>query len=851
MNQKLKKGIAHPVVSEEKSFNWKRWFPLILAIVTFVVYSNSIKNGYNIDDELVTRNHPLTSHGLDSIGKIFTSPYYQDDMGYNYGYRPIVHLSFAIENYFFGEDPQIGHFINVLLYVILILISFRFLVRLLGENQTKIAFIAMLIFAVHPIHTEVVDSLKNRDELLALIFAILSITFLLKQNFYEKKYLWFLLMCIFLICSVLSKKSSIPIFFCAPLLIVNNDKLQTLSYFVLSFIISFLASIFGSDFNIILSLKLFFISSMMSILFFVIKNWRIWKKYIPDSFTIKNSYSFALFICFLLLFVLSIFFKSKEVLIVSYAFLSLFIYLEISKKELISFLIVFSLFVSGLFLKITVLSETASLIAIFVLFDLTKNAKNEKFKMITLVYIIPILIDFNGFIHFDQFIGIFIKIIFLILFLKYEWFKYFILLFVFTMIAVNGRIELDEVLFTLILFFDRIRFFDKIGISFHHIALLGVVVLLAAGNNKNSGKIESISHNTEYKTLKANNDFAEGRELNFVENPLINSNEDQKKLILGFETIGHYTKLQLIPYPLSFYYGYNLINYTSELTINAFIGISLSCILILLVFYYYKKENYTLMFFVFSLILSLSLFSNWFVLVAGILGERLIFVSSFSFILILVYLIYFSKFFSLLLKRILLSLVLFVFLALTYNRNSNWKDPITLMSKDINHLQNSAQANNLFALNLAKFADEQQDENVRRMNFIKAKKHFKRAFTIYSNFPNAYFDYARVSMILGENQDAILGLKKSIQYNPTFNQPYLMLCEYYDMQKDAINMRETANKWIKNTPEELAYIALCKSYILKGDKMTAKKVLIKGQTNYPNGTQIASLIKDFDSVFKD
>ena len=253
------------------SNTWSKWFPYLLGLITFFVYLNSIQNGYNLDDELVTRNHPLTSKGLSAIWEIITSPYYSDDMGYRYGYRPMVHISFAIEHYFFGESPHVGHFINILIYMSIVVLAFKFLIKLFGIHFQIIVFFAMLIFAVHPVHTEVVNSLKNRDELLALFFALLSLLFLMKLNFNEKKYLWFLLFCIFLICSVLSKKSSIPIFFCAPLLIVDNNKFKPIHYFVFSVILIFLVAIFGSDFNAILSVKLFLIGGIFSVYFLCLK----------------------------------------------------------------------------------------------------------------------------------------------------------------------------------------------------------------------------------------------------------------------------------------------------------------------------------------------------------------------------------------------------------------------------------------------------------------------------------------------------------------------------------------------------------------------------------------------------
>ncbi len=42
-------------------------------------------------------------------------------------------------------------------------------------KNIPVAFVAALIFAVHPVHTEVVANIKGRDELLAGIFFLLSL----------------------------------------------------------------------------------------------------------------------------------------------------------------------------------------------------------------------------------------------------------------------------------------------------------------------------------------------------------------------------------------------------------------------------------------------------------------------------------------------------------------------------------------------------------------------------------------------------------------------------------------------------------------------------------------------------
>ncbi len=89
--QSEKRAIVTP--ESTRGFDWAPYF---IFLFSFVIYANTIPNDYNLDDELVTQNHRLTSKGISAIPEIFTSPYYEDKAGYKYEYRPIVLISFAI-----------------------------------------------------------------------------------------------------------------------------------------------------------------------------------------------------------------------------------------------------------------------------------------------------------------------------------------------------------------------------------------------------------------------------------------------------------------------------------------------------------------------------------------------------------------------------------------------------------------------------------------------------------------------------------------------------------------------------------------------------------------------------------
>src|SRR5688572_16807972 len=118
-----KKVIPKPQSSNGRfSPGTKQWYGLLIFIFGFAIYFNAIFNDYNLDDELVTQNHRLTSKGISAIPEIFQSPYYEDNAGYKYEYRPMVLASFAVEYSLFGDNAQVSHLINVLLYSLVCLL---------------------------------------------------------------------------------------------------------------------------------------------------------------------------------------------------------------------------------------------------------------------------------------------------------------------------------------------------------------------------------------------------------------------------------------------------------------------------------------------------------------------------------------------------------------------------------------------------------------------------------------------------------------------------------------------------------------------------------------------------------
>lgn len=198
-----------------REFAVKYKLQFIIFLVAFGVYANTISHDYAWDDALVITGNERVQKGFEGIPSLFKN-YKSDKVSDTYGYRPIVLTSFAIELGFFGLNPKISHFNNVLLYAILCLLVYKVLLLIFTSEKWKFCFLVALLFAVHPIHTEVVANIKSRDEILSFIFGLLAIQFFLKHLKSTPNYFKLSISLFFILLSFLCKESAlmfIPLIF--------------------------------------------------------------------------------------------------------------------------------------------------------------------------------------------------------------------------------------------------------------------------------------------------------------------------------------------------------------------------------------------------------------------------------------------------------------------------------------------------------------------------------------------------------------------------------------------------------------------------------------------------------------
>ncbi len=229
-----------PEKGGNKLFSISILLALLLGVIAIGIYANTLKNGYVLDDSSAISENKIVMKGTSAITEILSTPYRR---GYvitsNDLYRPLSLVVLAIEYQFFGADPKMNHLANILIYAGCVMMLFFFVDDFFERKKTAVAFIAALIFALHPIHTEVVANIKSSDELLCFFFAFLCLNVFLK--YLDKgKLIYLLLGCFCFFLSLLSKETVFTFLAVIPLIFFfyRNENRQRGIYITIGSVIT-------------------------------------------------------------------------------------------------------------------------------------------------------------------------------------------------------------------------------------------------------------------------------------------------------------------------------------------------------------------------------------------------------------------------------------------------------------------------------------------------------------------------------------------------------------------------------------------------------------------------------------
>jgi len=128
----------------------------ILVAVVFACYANSLGNGFVFDDEFLVPAYGRVRSFSHLVQTLLDS------------YRPVRNASYAIDFQVWGLRPFGFHLTNVLIHAGNTVLAF-FLIRRFA-TKARTAFLAALIFAVHPIQTDSVSYVSGRRDILFALF---------------------------------------------------------------------------------------------------------------------------------------------------------------------------------------------------------------------------------------------------------------------------------------------------------------------------------------------------------------------------------------------------------------------------------------------------------------------------------------------------------------------------------------------------------------------------------------------------------------------------------------------------------------------------------------------------------
>lgn len=199
------------------AFDYSKWFPWIAASFALLLYINTLQHGYVLDDDTVMAKNSIVTKGVKAIPEIMSTAYRKGAWDRQESlYRPLSLILFAIEWQAAPNQPILGHLINILLYALCIYLLFMLLQQWMPQKHPLVILSVVFLFAAHPLHTEVVANIKSRDEILGLLFAILSLHFFHKYAATPSIKNLVLGSSCFLL-AILSKESAITLFAVVPL----------------------------------------------------------------------------------------------------------------------------------------------------------------------------------------------------------------------------------------------------------------------------------------------------------------------------------------------------------------------------------------------------------------------------------------------------------------------------------------------------------------------------------------------------------------------------------------------------------------------------------------------------------
>src|ERR1017187_2722078 len=159
------------------AMNFARWYPVIIILITFLVYSRALHYQFvgMDEDDLIVQNGVFIKH-LKNLPQAFRQSVFDVPGQYAESklyYRPVLIASLMLDARSTSKDIATPYHVFNILYHILACMLLYFLLRKLCKNP-ELSLLLTLLFAIHPVNEYAVAWILGRNDILLAIFILLS-----------------------------------------------------------------------------------------------------------------------------------------------------------------------------------------------------------------------------------------------------------------------------------------------------------------------------------------------------------------------------------------------------------------------------------------------------------------------------------------------------------------------------------------------------------------------------------------------------------------------------------------------------------------------------------------------------
>jgi protein O-mannosyl-transferase len=144
-------------------------------VFSWLIYLPSLRNAFVWDDIILIGNPEISTLDAPTVKRIFTTNFWDVSDATSGMYRPLSTLSFYADYQVHGGKPAGFHQTNIILNAAVSAMVFVVLLEMFA--QPLLALAAALLFAVCPMHVENVAWVSGRTDIIATLFALLTLWF--------------------------------------------------------------------------------------------------------------------------------------------------------------------------------------------------------------------------------------------------------------------------------------------------------------------------------------------------------------------------------------------------------------------------------------------------------------------------------------------------------------------------------------------------------------------------------------------------------------------------------------------------------------------------------------------------